>query len=313
MINTLNETQLHRTLKEIYRLQNKGSRLEVSAKELFGEESIQKNQKETKKFSGNTESDKKAAEKSKGKTKGFIFDIVTPEGNVIEIQTGNLSHLLEKIQYVIDHKTKITVVYPLAVTKYIETYEEKPELKQKKLLSLADDAFSYGEFTGCTSEVAVSSFNQGNLSLVSRRKSPSKANFYSSFKEMTGICSVLLNKYFTLEILEISLIEERLRSDEKKQSMNNRRRFRKNWIKQGKRLKEISATHKLHGKKSFLKLLPRNMEAEFTVTELYEQFQSQNVKLSRNDVQLLTWVYFHAGIFEQIGKKGNAFVYRILQ
>src|SRR5574344_900022 len=124
MINTLNETSLHKTLKTLYSVQNEGSRTE----EKVGQ---------------------------------YICDIVTKEGDVIEIQTGSLGHLLAKTMYLISEKKKVTVVYPLPVTKYIETGK-------------------------------------------ARRKSPAKKDIYSMFRELTALCPVLLNRYFTLEVLEIT-------------------------------------------------------------------------------------------------------------
>ncbi|MBP5464804.1 MAG: hypothetical protein J6Y13_06510 [Treponema sp.] len=82
-INTLNESELHRILKSLYRENNEGSKLEVE----YGP---------------------------------YIVDIQTAEGNVIEIQTQSLSHLAEKVHYFIGKKKKITVVFPLITNKKIE-------------------------------------------------------------------------------------------------------------------------------------------------------------------------------------------------
>ncbi len=294
MINTLNETHLHKTLKEIYLARNEGSRSEV---DICKEKSF--------------------ASASATSAKKYICDIITKEGNVIEIQTGSLGHLMPKIMFLIALKKKITVVYPLVTVKYIETYEKKKTPSgQKKITSrkvsklLAEEALSYGEFVNATEQPSVSA-NTETTVLKSRRKSPSRKDIYSSLKELTALCPVLLNRYFYLEILEVTETEERLLQKEPVQSKNRRRRFRKNWVKQGKRLECISETHLFHGKKSWLKLLPEDLPEQFTVTEIYEAFVKQEIRIHRMDVSLLAWVYSRAGIFEQTGKKGNAFVYRL--
>lgn len=283
MINTLNETHLHKTLKKIYLLENEGSREEVDS-------SKEKDFKTDKSVSRSA----------------YIFDIVTKEGNVIEIQTGNVSHLLAKIMYVTSLKKKITVVYPLVTTKYIETFEKKnTQLKKRK--NVVKEILSYGTFEASSPNQNSSS---EELILKSRRKSPSKKNIYSVLRELTGLTSVLLNKYFTLEILEISLTEERIISAEPVQSSNKRRRFRKNWVKSGKRLESINEKHIFHTKKDWLSLLPRNIPEQFTVTSLYESFKEENLKVTRQDISLLVWIYSRAGLFIQTGKQGNSYVYR---
>lgn len=87
MINTYNETRLHKTLKELYALQNEGSKTEVPC----------------------------------GK---YIADIMKEDGSIIEIQTGTLSSLAGKIEYFSDEKRHVTVVFPLPVEKFIEKTDE---------------------------------------------------------------------------------------------------------------------------------------------------------------------------------------------
>ena len=95
MINTYNESNLHRTLKILY----------------------------AEKFNGTTEVP----------FKNFIADIITDKGKIIEIQTGSPSALKEKVRVALENKTDITIVHPVAVEKIIETYDEnkKPVSKRK--------------------------------------------------------------------------------------------------------------------------------------------------------------------------------------
>ncbi len=84
MINTYNETKLHKTLKTMYSSVNEGALTEQ-------------------------------------KTGDYIADILLPDGGIIEIQTASLANLRKKIGTLIKENRKITVVHPVAAIKYIET------------------------------------------------------------------------------------------------------------------------------------------------------------------------------------------------
>src|SRR5574344_2076467 len=262
MINTLNETSLHKTLKTLYSVQNDGSRTE----EKVGQ---------------------------------YICDIVTKEGNVIEIQTGSLGHLLAKVMYLISEKKKVTVVYPLPVTKYIETQKKVAEKTTPGAAVVA----------ALTGKSKKHSSTKAETTCTSRRKSPSKKSIYSMFRELTALCPVLLDKNFTLEVLEVTLTEERTATTEPVQSANKMRRFRKNWVKTGKHLDSINETHVFHGQKAYLDLLPKHIPAPFTVKKLEESFHTEGIKIDRTSVQLLVWVYTHAGLMEFVGKENRANCY----
>lgn len=85
VINTYNETSLHKTLKQIYALE----------------------------FNGQTEQ----------KIGPYICDIVTKDSKIIEIQTSNISALKNKIDFLLKQNKKITVVHPVAEQKIIKTYD----------------------------------------------------------------------------------------------------------------------------------------------------------------------------------------------
>lgn len=237
IINTLNETHLHKTVKTIYSLENPGSVTETKV----------------------------------GK---YIADILTSEGNVIEIQTGSLGHLLPKVMDFMEEGRKITVVYPLVTVKYIET--EKLDGK------------------------------------IQKRKSPSKKNLYSIFRELTALCPILLDKKFTLEVLEVTMTEQRKETQEAVQSKNRRRRFCKNWIKTGKRLNEVLRKHVFHGKKSYTELLPESLEKEFLFKDFHGSLKQMNPKIKADEAHLMLWCYTKMGLIENIGKEGRFNKYRLM-
>ena len=192
-INTYNESSLHNTLKLYYATQYKGQ-TEVEAD-------------------------------------GHIYDILCEDGQVIEIQTKNLSKLAGKIKDAIEHGHKVRLVYPLVYrTRIILTSE--------------------------------------NGELISNRLSPKKGCIYDILRELTGLTDVLLNKKFTLEVITINMIEHRVRTAEPVQTTNRSRRYKKNWLKANKRLDNILEIKQFKNKKDYLALLPKDLPEEFCAKDL---------------------------------------------
>lgn len=220
---TLNESNLHKTLKLIY------------------------------------------AEQSNGKTEvelyGHVYDILTKNNEIIEIQTGTLVKLLPKILDTINKGHKIKVVYPLVISKTIETYKEGK--------------------------------------LISKRKSPKKGNIYSLFKEITGLYPVLLDNHFSLDVVLADISEYREKFEDLVQSANNKRRFRKDWNKTGKKLNFIQDTLHFDKKDDYLKLLPENLPDEFSSKEIKELFIQQKFPaLATQSTNLILWVFNHMNLIE---------------
>lgn len=225
---TLNESDLHNSLKILY--------------------------SET--YEGTTEVEKD----------GHVYDIVTKNGNIIEIQTANLAKLLPKIEDTISKNHNVKLVHPVCITKRIALYDKKGKL-------------------------------------ISNRKSPKKGNVFDVFKELTGIYPLLLNPHFSLEIVEIEMTEERLRTDNLVQTLNKRRRFRKNWIKTNKKLDNILNTRIFNSTNDYKKLLP----------SLPENFCAKDLNKAANisNGNLVLWVLVRIGIIEQTKKNGNTKYYKI--
>lgn len=197
---------------------------------------------------------------------GHVYDIVTKNGNVIEIQTANLAKLLPKIEDSISKNHNVKLVHPVLITKRIALYDKKGKL-------------------------------------ISNRKSPKKGNIFDIFKELTGIYTLLLNPHFSLEIVEVEITEERLRTDNLVQALNKRRRFRKNWIKTNKKLDTILNTRIFNSKEDYINLLPPLPE-NFCAKDL-----NKAAKISNGN--LVLWVLVRMGVITQTEKKGNTKYYKI--
>lgn len=238
MINTYKESSLHRTLKNLYALEE-GSKTEAAAD-------------------------------------GHIYDILTKDGNVIEIQTQNLGKLLEKIQDALAKNRKCKIVHPLIAAKTIETYSEDGILLKKS-------------------------------------RSPKKANEYTLLKELTGIFPVLPEKNFSLEILFVKTTEIRKKTETPEQSENKKRRFKKDWQKTDKKLNEIIETKIFSYPKSYLELLPCGLPEEFCAKDIAELLKRDKSKPKNagSFANLIAWLFSRTGIFEQTKTKGRTKFYRI--
>lgn len=238
MINTYNESSLHKTLKNLYSLEE-GCQTEV-------------------------------------KLDGFIYDIVTKDNHIIEIQTQNISKLKTKAEQALLKGRKFQIIYPLAKTKRIITKD-----KDGKILS--------------------------------NRKSPKSESIYSMLKELTGLYTILLNKSFTLTVLECAITEIRIRTDEPVQLPTKRRHFLKNWIKTDKILNEIIKTHNFKNKEDYLSLIPKDTPVFFSSKSLKECLSDKN-NISNKDANqssLLIWLFNKMEIIEQIGKEGKTRIFKI--
>lgn len=215
------------------------------------------------------------ATKFKGKieveSEKYIYDIVCPKNHIIEIQTQNLSSLYKKIEYILDHKNTLTLVHPVVIKKTIYNYD-------------SDNV------------------------LISKSTSSKKGHYLDIFSELTKIYPFLLHKKFTLKVLEINMIEERLNLLQKTQSKNKRRRYKKNWQKTNKRLENLICEHTIKTKDDYKALLPP-LPTLFSSKELRLALEENNVP-SRiyNNCTIILWVLVRMGLIEKV-KTENRYRY----
>ncbi|MDE6349511.1 MAG: hypothetical protein K2K67_00720 [Treponemataceae bacterium] len=245
MIQTYNETDVHRTLKHLYALE----------------------------YNGTTEVP----------TGNWICDIVTETGDVIEIQTTNISKLTPKTQDLLAAGKKGTIVRPIVAEKTIETY--------------APDG-----------------------ALVSRRKSPKKQTIYAILRDLTGIYPLLLHPHFMLEVPFITITEQRRKAATPVQLANKSRRFLKDWIPQEKKLTAIIRKERYQTKADYLTLIPPALPAEFTATELQSAIFSEihaheanksTCSAAASQAHLLLWLFTRMNLVQKCGKKGRSTLYNL--
>ena len=95
------------------------------------------------------------------------------------------------------------------------------------------------------------------------------------------------------------MVEHRIKEAAPVQLANKSRRFKRDWYKEDKSLKEIHATHQFVCKKDYLELLPKELPETFTIKE------ASNLLKGRNVPRML-WVLRKMGLVEQVGKQGRS-------
>lgn len=234
MINTLNESALHKKLKKIY----------------------------ANKYHGKTEIE----------SAGKFFDIVCPDGGIIEIQTQNISKLKEKIVFAISKNIKLKIVFPYASEKKIMLYEKSG-------------------------------------TLISEKKSPATKNIFDVFRELTGVCTLLLHENISVDALDILLAEKRVQTKEPVQSQNRKRRRKKPWLKFDKELLEIKSVKTFETAHDYLSLLPKNLPRQFSLSDLQTIFAAK--KKQTEKIRIYLWVLVRMEIMKKTKNAAGKTVYRV--
>lgn len=246
MINTYNESLLHSTLKKMYALESNGT-MEVQLDDT-----------------------------------PWICDIVTENGEIIEIQTSNLSALTEKTEYILETGKKIKIIHPIAETKWIELYA-----------------------------------TNGNL--LHRKKSPKKATIFDSLRGMTQICPLFLHKNCSLEILYCEITEMRRETENPAQTQNNARRYLKNWLPMGKRLEKIIKKERFESKSDWEKLIPEMLRKKdendalptFRTIDLAHALKAEHGAKIARWAGLLIWILQKMQILTVSEIQGRSKFYKI--
>jgi hypothetical protein len=131
-----------------------------------------------------------------------------------------------------------------------------------------------------------------------RRKSPRKGRMEDLFWELVSIPQLLLNPNFSLEVLMIC-------GEEVRQYTNARRRFRKGWLMEGRRLLAVLDQRSFGQSADWLRFLPSGLEL-FTTSDLATRMNTR-----RDLAQKMAYCLREAKMIELIGKRGRANLYRV--
>jgi hypothetical protein len=138
----------------------------------------------------------------------------------------------------------------------------------------------------------------GNGKGVRRRKSPKKGRMEDLFWELVSIPQLLLDPNFSLEVLMIS-------GEEVRRYNGAKRRVRKGWLMEGRRLLEVLDQRSFGQSADWLRFLPDGLEL-FTTSDLASRMNTR-----RDLAQKMAYCLREARMIELIGKRGRANLYRI--
>jgi len=132
---------------------------------------------------------------------------------------------------------------------------------------------------------------------ASRRRSPKRGSYEDVFTELIRIPHLVANPNFSLELLLIR--EEEVRR------YDGVKGWRRNyWVTDEHRLLEVIESKTLKTLKDLEDFLPKDLPNPFTTTDLAKEMGKR-----RGLAQKMVYVLKRAGVIEQVGKKGNSFLY----
>jgi len=195
------------------------------------------------------------------KVDGSIIDIVRDD-LLIEVQTRNFSAIKNKLIRLCK-KHKLRLIYPIAVEKWITTLEED------------------------------------NTNVISRRKSPKKGRIEDIFEELLRMPSLINDENFQLVVLMIK--QEEIRCTDGQGS----------WRRKGvsivdRKLLEVIDIFHFDNKEDFCALLPETLTYPFTNKSLGEA-----LKISPRKATKITYTLKHMGAIKEVGKYGRQLLFEI--
>lgn len=131
-----------------------------------------------------------------------------------------------------------------------------------------------------------------------RRKSPKKGRMEDLFWELVSIPQLLSNQNFSLEVLMI-------RGEEVRRYTNAKRRMRKRWLLEGRRLLDVLDQRSFGQSADWLRFVPDGLES-FTTSDLAGRMNTR-----RDLAQKMAYCLREARMIELIGKRGRANLYRV--
>ena len=131
-----------------------------------------------------------------------------------------------------------------------------------------------------------------------RRKSPKKGRMEDLFQELVSIPQLLLNPNFSLEVLMI-------RGEEVRRYNETRRRVRRRWLIEGRRLLDVLDQRSFGHSADWLRFVPDGLES-FTTSDLAIRMNTR-----RDLAQKMAYCLREARMIELIGKRGRANLYRV--
>lgn len=191
------------------------------------------------------------------------------EGFVIDIIRGDLLIEIQTANF-FSIKRKL-----LALTARHPVRLAYPVAREKWIVKLADD----------------------ERSQLSRRKSPKRGKVHHLFGQLVSFPALMAEPNFTLEVL---LVQE----DEVRRHVPGRAWRRRGWVTEERRLLQVVERHSFGSPQDLAGLLPPELPEQFTSLDIARALH-QTRRLATQTAYCLR----EMGAIQQIGKRGNAYLY----
>ena len=156
----------------------------------------------------------------------------------------------------------------------------------------------------CAAVKHIVNYDPDSKKRISSRRSPLKADRYTVFRELESITDYLLHPNFRLCIMLTETDE--LRCSPEKAPPGQKKKRRKNALSVYDRIpKELIDEIYIDSPSDWRSFLPENIPDEFTTADLAA------AGMDIGTARLVMNVFRKAGIAEMIGKKGNAYIYKM--
>lgn len=134
-----------------------------------------------------------------------------------------------------------------------------------------------------------------------KRKSPLKGSAYMAFRELYKIKSYLTHENLRLKLILMNVEEYRLLNGWSQDKKKGSTRFDRLPV-------ELVEEIEIDCPKDYLQLIPYDVPEPFSVKEF-----SKIMHINQRLAQIALHIFGYVGVVERVGKKGNAFLYRIAE
>ncbi|MCD4685116.1 MAG: hypothetical protein K8S97_04175 [Anaerolineae bacterium] len=141
-----------------------------------------------------------------------------------------------------------------------------------------------------------------NGNRIGRRKSPKRGAVIDVAAELVSFPTLLDHPNFTLDVLLIQEEEHRRKSTDRRRGWR-----RKGWLTHERRLLKVVEQHTLTSSADLCALLPDDLPDPFTTADI-----AAATGRPRRLAQQIAYCLRESGALETVGKRGNAWLYRVV-
>lgn len=135
--------------------------------------------------------------------------------------------------------------------------------------------------------------------VMGRRRSPKRGVVTDVFSELVSFPDLLAHPDLEVEVLLT-------REEEQRRHTPDKAWRRRGWVVVERRLLEVVESHRIGHPEDLVGLIPANLPDQFTTADL-----AGGLGQTRRSGQQMAYCLAKAGVIAQVGKRGNAVLYRV--